>query len=44
MPEAPLLEILKFPRALAEPLRAYANAPAVAASVPRAVRDALAKA
>jgi len=44
MPEAPLLEILKKFPALAEPLRAYANAPAVAASVPRAVRDALAKA
>ena len=44
MPEAPLLEILKKFPALVEPLRAYANAPAVAGSVPRAVRDALAKA
>jgi symplekin len=44
MPEAPLLEILKKFPALVEPLRAYANAPAVAQSVPRAVRDALAKA
>ena len=44
MPEAPLLELLKKFPALVEPLRAYVNAPAVAGSVPRAVRDALAKA
>ena len=31
----------KFP-ALKEPLRAYAAAPAVSASVPRAIKDALA--
>ena len=44
MPEAPLLELLKKFPALVEPLRAYVNAPAVAGSIPRAVRDALAKA
>ena len=44
LPEVALVEVLsKFP-ALSEPLRTYVNAPAVAGSVPRAVRDALAKA
>jgi symplekin len=44
LPEQPLLEVLrKFPT-LTEPLRAYVNAPAVAGTVPRPVRDALLKA
>ena len=42
MPAAAMREMLqKFP-ALKEPLRAYAAAPAVSASVPRAIKDALA--
>tara|TARA_B110000977_G_scaffold5966_1_gene8410 strand:+ start:12555 stop:16649 length:4095 start_codon:yes stop_codon:yes gene_type:complete len=44
LPEVALSEVLKKFPALVEPLRAYVNAPAVAGTVPRAVRDALAKA
>ena len=41
LPAAKLAEVVaKFP-AMREPMRAYANAPAVAAGVPRAIKDVL---